>query len=178
MYRSFFNYRIGKNTYIGKSVINAKEVHIGDDVIIKDHTNISCGQLTIGKQTRILSGNTIIGQGNFSIGENSRIINNHFIDVWNNVAIGNNTWLAGRDSQLWTHGSIHTKKGDKKLSIQLGNDIYVGSNVNIAPGVVIGDTNLIGLGSVITSSFPDNRTIIAGNPSKVIKENIDWRENW
>ena len=178
IYRTIFNYKIGKNVQIGKSVINSNNVEIGDNAIIRNNTTISCENLKIGNNTAIHSGNIISGKNSFKIGENSRIINDHFIDLWNNVEIGNNTWLAGKRSQLWTHGSIHTKTGNKDLSIKIGNDIYIGSNSSISPGVKIDSLNLIGLGSVLTKSIHSSKNIIAGNPAKIIKENIDWRESW
>lgn len=178
IYKNLFKYKIGSNVFIGKSIINSKEVSIGNNVVIKHNTTIACSSLTIGTNTSILSGNTIMGKSSFSIGEDSRIINNHFIDLWNSVEIGNNTWLAGKRSQLWTHGSIYTKTGGKDLSIQIGDDIYIGSNCSIAPGVKIESLNLVGLGSVLTHSITTSKNIIAGNPAKIIKENIDWRDNW
>ncbi len=75
------------------------------------------------------------------------------MDLWNDISLGNNTWIAGRGSQFWTHGSIHTKLGNKYLSIILKDNIYVGSSCCFAPGVIIENANLIGLGSVITKSF-------------------------
>ena len=174
----FFKYKIGENTFIGKSIINCKNVMIGDNVVIRNKTNITCKNLKIGNKTAIHSGNVIMGSSDFFIGENSRIINDHFIDLWNNVEIGNNTWLAGKRSQLWTHGSIHTKTKKKDLSIKIGDNIYIGANTLIAPGVKIADLNLIGLGSIITNSFDTSKNIIAGNPAKIIKQDIDWRTNW
>ncbi len=176
-YRVLFKYKIGVNVKIGKTIISAKRVVIGDNVLISNDNHISCNELKIGNNVSIHSGNRIMGSANFSIGENSRIINNHFIDLYNNVTIGLNTWLAGKSSQIWTHGSVSTKLG-KKLDVFIGNNVYVGSNVCIAPGVHIADINLIGLGSVVTNSFNESKTIIIGNPSKVVKENIDWRKNW
>ena len=176
-YRFFFNYRIGKNVSIGKCVINAKKVDIGDNVLIRSDNNISCNVLKINDGVSIHSGNKIIGSANFTIGKQSRIINDHFIDLYNNVTIGENSWLAGKNSQIWTHGSIHTKSG-KDLTVSIGNNVYIGSNTSIAPGVKIGAINLIGLGSVVTKSYTDSKTIIAGNPAIIVKENIDWRKEW
>ncbi|MEZ0131164.1 capsule biosynthesis protein CapG, partial [Flavobacterium sp. LBUM151] len=62
--------------------------------------------------------------------------------------------------------------------IKIKDDIYVGSASCFAPGVFIESENLVGLGSVVTKSFIQNKTIIAGNPALVVKENIDWRANW
>ncbi|GHC44287.1 acyltransferase [Ulvibacter litoralis] len=178
IYRNFFKYTIGTNVFIGKSILNSKKVTIGNNVVIKNNCIITAGNVTIGNNTSIHSGNVIMGKASFSIGNNSRIINDHFIDVWNSVEIGNNTWLAGKASQLWTHGSIYTKTGKKDLSIKIGDNIYMASNCSIAPGVTIESLNLIGLGSVVTQSISSSKNIIAGNPAKIIKENIDWRENW
>ncbi|APG64695.1 hypothetical protein LPB136_04670 [Tenacibaculum todarodis] len=176
-YRFFLGYKIGSNVKIGKCVINAKKVEIGNNVLIRGNNNISCNILKIDNGVSIHSGNKIIGSANFTIGKKSRIINDHFIDLYNNVTIGENTWLAGKNSQIWTHGSIHTKL-DKDLTVFIGNNVYVASNVSIAPGVKIGNVNLIGLGSVVTKNYLETNSIIAGNPAKVVKNNIDWRKEW
>jgi acetyltransferase-like isoleucine patch superfamily enzyme len=176
--KQIFDYSIGNNVKIGKSIINCNKVTIGDNVNIANKNVISCNALSIGSNTVIHSGNVILGSANFTIGTNSRIINNHYFDLWNDISIGNNTWIAGKNSQFWTHGSIHTKTGNKDLSIVIEDDVYIGSSSCFAPGVKIESVNLIGLGSVVTTDFTQNRTIIAGNPAKVVKQEIDWRLNW
>jgi acetyltransferase-like isoleucine patch superfamily enzyme len=178
IYKNLFHYSIGKNTYIGRSIINAKKVTIGANVRIVHHISITCNQLDIGDGTSILSGTVIQGDGSFTIGKNSRIINDHYIDLGNDVRIGNNTWLAGKQSQIWTHGSLHTKTGEKDLRVVIGDDIYIGSNTLIAPGVHIAHLNLIGMGSVVTKSIETSRNVVAGNPATIVKQDIDWRENW
>lgn len=51
--------------------------------------------------------------------------------------------------------------------ITLGNNVYVGNDVLIMPGITIGNNVIIAAGSVVTKSFPDN-CIIGGNPAKII----------
>lgn len=177
-YRRLLKYNIGQNVKIGRSFINCKTVVIGNNVVIRHNNNIVCDSFLVGCNTKIHSGNTIVGNSSFSIGENSRIINNHFIDLWNKVKIGNNTWIAGRGSQFWTHGSIHTKRGTKDLGINIKNNVYIGSNTCISPGVTLESENLVGLGSVIQKSILTKRNIIAGNPAIIVKKNIDWRKHW
>ena len=91
----------------------------------------------------------------------------------NNVVIGNNTWVAGKGSQFWTHVSIHTKTGHKDLSIAIGDIVYIGSKACFASEVKIESLNLISLGSVVSQSILVKKNIIAGNLSKIVKENID-----
>lgn len=176
--RNLLGYTIGKNVSIGKSIINCKKVTIGDNVVVANRNVFACNELNIGDNTAIHSANIFMGMSNFFIGENSRIINNHHFDLWNSIKIGNNTWIAGKGSQFWTHGSIHTKLGNKDLSIVIGDHVYVGSSCCFAPGVKISPINLIGLGSVVSGVFPQSKTIIAGNPAVVIKQDLDWRINW
>jgi len=67
-------------------------------------------------------------------------------------------------------------------------DIFIGKNCFIAvgatlmPGITIGDEVIIGAGAVVTKNVPSN-VIVAGNPAKIIRENIRMNEkaeitNW
>jgi len=57
----------------------------------------------------------------------------------------------------------------KRRGMLIGNDVFVGHNVTILPGVnKIGDGALIGAGSVVTRDVPDF-AIVAGNPAKIIR---------
>lgn len=176
--KHLLGYSIGKNVIIGKSIVNCKKVIIGDNVYIAGSNNIICDTFEIGANSSIHSSNTILGKGNFSVGTNSRIINNHYFDLWNNIYIGNNSWIAGRGSQFWTHGSMNTKNKSKDLSIIIEDDVYIGSSSLFAPGTRISSINLIGLGSVVSGVYDENSTIVSGNPAQVVKTNIDWRTNW
>lgn len=55
----------------------------------------------------------------------------------------------------------------KKITI--GEDVWVGGNAVICPGVSIGDRTVIGAGSVITKDIPSD-VFAAGNPCKVIRK--------
>jgi len=57
----------------------------------------------------------------------------------------------------------------KRRGMIIGNDVFVGHNVTILPGVnKIGDGALIGAGSVVTRDVPDF-AIVAGNPAKILR---------
>ena len=51
--------------------------------------------------------------------------------------------------------------------IKIGNNVYIGNNSLIMPGVTIGDNVLVAAGSVVTHSVPDN-VVIGGNPAKLL----------
>lgn len=52
--------------------------------------------------------------------------------------------------------------------IIVGNNVYIGLDVIILPGVSIGNNVVIGAGAVVTKNIPDN-SVVAGVPAKVIK---------
>ena len=54
----------------------------------------------------------------------------------------------------------------------VGNDVWIGQNVTIMPGVHIGDGAIIELNSVISKNV-EPYTVVAGNPAKVIRKRFD-----
>lgn len=59
-------------------------------------------------------------------------------------------------------------KGDTVV----GNDVWIGQNSTILPGVHIGNGAIIGLNSVVTRDVPPY-TIVAGNPAKTVRKRFD-----
>lgn len=57
--------------------------------------------------------------------------------------------------------------------IILGKHVWVCQNSSILKGVKIGDDSIIAYGAIVTKGCPNN-CILAGNPSKIVKENINW----
>ncbi len=55
--------------------------------------------------------------------------------------------------------------------VVIGKNCFIGCNSIILPGVTIGDSVIVGSGSVVTKSFGDN-VLVAGNPAKVVKTGI------
>lgn len=54
----------------------------------------------------------------------------------------------------------------------IGNDVWIGQNTTILPGVHIGDGAIIGMNSTVGSDVPPY-TIVAGNPAKEIRKRFD-----
>lgn len=53
-------------------------------------------------------------------------------------------------------------------AITIGNDVWLGANVTVCPGVTIGDNVVVGAASVVTRDLPAN-TVCAGSPAKPIR---------
>ena len=55
------------------------------------------------------------------------------------------------------------------ISVTIGDNVWIGGNTVILPGVHIGSNTVIGAGSVVTKGIPD-WVVAAGNPCRVIKK--------
>ncbi len=50
----------------------------------------------------------------------------------------------------------------------IGDNVWLGGNVVVLPGVSIGNNSVIGAGSVVTRDIPEN-VVAVGNPCKIVK---------
>lgn len=96
------------------------------------------------------------------------------IDDWK-ITIGKNV-LIGPNVTLCTTGHpvhpAHRMDGMYSFPISIGDNVWIGGNVMILPGVSIGDNSVIGAGSVVTKDIPSN-VIAFGSPCKVYREITD-----
>ena len=87
------------------------------------------------------------------------------IDIGDNVLIGHNTTIA-----TLNHEYNPKKRANLTLAaVKISDNVWIGSDCTILPGVQINEGAIIGAGSVVTKNVPKN-CIVAGNPAKIIKE--------
>lgn len=53
-------------------------------------------------------------------------------------------------------------------SISVGNNVWIGGNAVLCPGISIGDNSVVAAGSVVTKDVPAD-VVVGGNPAKIIK---------
>jgi virginiamycin A acetyltransferase len=68
--------------------------------------------------------------------------------------------------------SAYQFKWPQKRDTTIGDDVWIGHQAFIMPGVTIGSGAIIGAGSVVTKDVPPY-TIVAGNPAKLIRKRFD-----
>ena len=75
------------------------------------------------------------------------------------------------------HG-IYNKKGERinpDKDIIIGKNVWIGLGCKVLKGSVISNESVVGAGSLVSGSFFENNVIIAGNPAKIIKNQIFWK---
>lgn len=99
------------------------------------------------------------------------------IDIGDNVRITDNVRFITHDGGIWVLRNLYTelKKADIIERIKIGNNVHIGINTIILPGVTIGDNCIIGVGSIVTKSIPSN-SVAAGVPCKVIRTITQYKE--
>lgn len=58
-----------------------------------------------------------------------------------------------------------------KLPVTIGDDVWIGANVIILPGIQVGKGAILAAGAVVTKDVPDY-TVVGGNPARVLKMRI------
>lgn len=89
------------------------------------------------------------------------------------VKIGDNCQFAPNVSIYTAGHPVHPVARNSMyeygIEVTVGDNVWIGGNTVIMPGVNIGSNTVIGAGSVVTKDIPD-WVVAAGNPCKVIRE--------
>lgn len=89
------------------------------------------------------------------------------------VKIGDNCQLAPNVSIYTAGHPVHPDSRNSLyeygIGVTIGDNVWIGGNTVILPGVHIGSNTVIGAGSVVTKDIPD-WVIAAGNPCRVIRK--------
>lgn len=149
----------GKHAVIHRSVRMDtppyRKFFLGDFSVVESFAciNNAVGDVMIGDHTRIGLHNTIIGP----------------------VTIGNHVNLAqGITVTALNHNFSDAEKrideqGVNTTPVVIGDDIWIGANAVILPGVTIGSHSVVAAGSVVTKDVPPH-SLVAGVPAKIIRQ--------
>ncbi len=117
---------------------------------VKYHFDFNGDKLIIGKFCMIASGVSFIMNGA-----------NHLTDSISSYPFA----IFGHDWENAMDGKTYPTKGDTII----GNDVWIGHNVTIMPGIQIGDGVIVATNSTVTKNV-EPYSIMGGNPAKLIKK--------
>lgn len=145
---------------------NSKFIQLG--ISVKIHANsilaVHCNHEKYG--------NIIIGN-NVTLGEYTHITSLSSIRIGNNVLLGRRVTITDN-----SHGSSTLADMQKpplkrdvfsKAGVCIADNVWLGDNVVVLPGVSIGEGSIIGANAVVTKSIPPY-CVAVGNPARVVKD--------
>lgn len=106
----------------------------------------------------------------FKLGVHARITNNHHIDCNGGVYIGDFTTIAGKDTQILTHGIDLYSSVQKADPVNIGKYCFVGTRCLILKGSNLPNKCMLAAGAVMSKSFEDEEMIYGGVPAKPLKK--------
>ncbi|MBQ7875869.1 MAG: acyltransferase [Clostridia bacterium] len=145
--------RIEKGVRVMK---NNGTVTLGDRVLLHRYVKLSAygGKIEIGN--------------NSYIGDRTEIHSGEMVKIGNGVNIAWDCNILDRD--------YHAFESDSEVikPVIIEDRVWIGARSIVLKGVTIGEGAVVAAGSVVTRDVPA-RCLVAGNPAKVVKENVTWK---
>lgn len=153
------NFYIGNYSYI--SALSNSGLKVGNNVTIREFCWL---QITSSLNN---PGEGIIIGDNTYIGPRSNLGAAAILSIGERCQIGAGVSFIAENHEF-SAGNKIIDQGVKRKGITVSDDCWIGNNCIILDGVEIGKGAVLGAGSVVTKSIPEN-AVVVGNPAKIIK---------
>jgi len=139
---------------------------------ISGHVHFN-GKCKIGLGSRFMVyGNLTAGEG-FLLSGNGTILCNHKITIGKNSSMAWESIIMDTDEHPIYDKEKNTINPDKEIYI--GDNVWIGARSMLLKGSSVSHGCIVGANSLLTKKFDIEKAIIAGNPAKILKEDVTWR---
>lgn len=132
-----------------------RKFSLGDYSVIESFAciNNAVGDVIIGDHTRIGLHNTIIGP----------------VTIGSHVNLAQGITVTALNHNFEDSDKRIDEQGVSTTPVTIEDDIWIGANAVILPGVTIGNHSVVAAGAVVTKDIPPH-SLVAGVPAKIIKQ--------
>ena len=154
----FYQHR-GKHSVIHRSARMDtppyRKFSLGDYSVIESFAciNNAVGDVVIGDHTRIGLHNTVIGP----------------VKIGHHVNLAQGVTVTALNHNFKDADKRIDEQGISTTPVTIGDDIWIGANAVVLPGVTIGDHSVVAAGAVVTKDVPP-RSLVAGVPARIINQ--------
>ena len=134
------------------------------------------GRLIVGRWVHLGAGTALrCHEGTLRVGSDSTFGRESSVNCYLDVEIGasalfaDHVYVSDFDHRLRRHQPTDPDPGHREVAGPDRSDVWLGTKVTVARGVVIGDGVVVGANSVVTSDLPDY-AVAVGSPARVIKD--------
>lgn len=168
---------IAKGATIRSGAILGHDVRVGSRCIVGERArlqNISIGDGTAIEYEVVCLG---LGEGVIRIGRESYIGIRSVLDWSADIQIGDFVHVAGPSSALWTHSSVGQALHGDRLAVKdrrtiapivIRDNVYIGANCTVYPGVTIGAGAVVLPNSAVNRDVPEG-VLVGGVPVRVLR---------
>lgn len=144
------------------------ELHFGRKVNLHRYVKLSVYGNAYGEDGTAPKARLTIGDRT-AIGDRTEIHCANSVTIGSGTAISWDCCIMDRD--------YHKLNSDYEVTkpVVIGDNVWIGSNALILKGVTIGNGAVVAAGAVVTKDVPE-KAIVAGNPARVIRENVEWKK--
>ena len=132
-----------------------RKFSLGDYSVVESYSciNNAVGDVIIGDYTRVGLHNTIIGP----------------VKIGNNVNLAQGIIVTALNHNFSESDKRINEQGVSTTPVTIEDDVWIGANAVILPGVNIGTHSVVAAGAIVTKDVPPH-SLVAGVPAKVIKQ--------
>ena len=132
-----------------------RKFYLGDYSVVESFAciNNAVGDVIIGDHTRIGLHNTIIGP----------------VTIGSHVNLAQGITITALNHNFSDAEKRIDEQGVNTTPVVIEDDIWIGTNAVILPGVTIGQHSVVAAGAIVTKDVPPH-SLVAGVPAKVIKQ--------
>ena len=132
-----------------------RQFRLGDYSVVESFAciNNAVGDIIIGDHTRIGLHNTIIGP----------------VTIGSHVNLAQGITVTALNHNFEDTNQRIDEQGVNTTAVAIGDDVWIGANAVILPGVHIGNHCVVAAGAVVTKDVPAH-SLVAGVPAKIIKQ--------
>lgn len=95
----------------------------------------------------------------------------YFQTIHGKIKIGKGSYFASNIGIISTNHNLDDPNMHQDgKDVTIGESCWIGMNVVVLPGVILGPHTVVGAGAVVTKSFPEGYCVIGGNPARLIKK--------
>lgn len=128
---------------------------LGDHSVVESFCciNNAVGDVMIGDHTRVGIHNTIIGP----------------VSIGNHVNLAQGITVTALNHNFSDPDKRIDEQGISTAAVHIGDDVWIGANAVVLPGVTIGNHSVVAAGAIVTKDVPQG-SLVAGVPAKILKQ--------
>lgn len=116
----------------------------------------------------------VISEKTTMYGTQIQIMHNASCIIGKDCMFSYNTWIWGSDAHEIYDINTTDSLNMNPSTVYIGDHCWFGENSRLTKNASLADNTIVGCSSVVTKHYKESNIILAGNPAKIIKRNVNW----